>query len=47
MPEQMIQSRVFPVLPPAELRAFCFYPMSKRRGDNTTGTPSPTKSASS
>jgi chlorite dismutase len=33
MPEQMIHDRLFPILPPEGLRAFCFYPMSKRRGD--------------
>ncbi len=33
MPEKMINDRLFPVLPPADMRAFCFYPMSKRRGE--------------
>ena len=33
MPEKMINDRLFPVLPPEGMRAFCFYPMSKRRGD--------------
>jgi chlorite dismutase len=33
MPDEMIQARLHPTLPPAGLRAFCFYPMSKRRGD--------------
>ena len=33
MPEQMINDRLNPVLPPAGMRAFCFYPMSKRRGE--------------
>jgi peroxiredoxin len=33
MPEKMINDRLMPVLPPEGLRAFCFYPMSKRRGD--------------
>ena len=33
MPEKMLQDRLFPVLPPAGMRAFCFYPMSKRRGE--------------
>jgi len=33
MPEEMKNARLFPVLPPEGLRAFCFYPMSKRRGD--------------
>jgi peroxiredoxin len=31
MPEQMLQDRLFPTLPPEGKRAFCFYPMSKRR----------------
>ena len=33
MPEAMISARLFPVLPQQGLRAFCFYPMSKRRGE--------------
>ncbi len=33
MPEQMKNDRLFPVLPPEGMKAFCFYPMSKRRGD--------------
>ena len=33
MPEKMFNDRLFPVLPPEGLRAFCFYPMSKRRGE--------------
>ena len=33
MPEQMLHDRLFPVLPPEGMSAFCFYPMSKRRGD--------------
>lgn len=33
MPEKMVQDRLFPKLPPEDLRAFCFYPMSKRRGE--------------
>ncbi|MEI8126245.1 MAG: chlorite dismutase family protein [Actinomycetota bacterium] len=33
MPEKMINDRLFPNLPPEGLRAFCFYPMSKRRGE--------------
>jgi len=33
MPEQMLQARLYPNLPPEGMRAFCFYPMSKRRGD--------------
>ena len=31
VPEEMRQSRLYPVLPPADKRAWCFYPMSKRR----------------
>jgi peroxiredoxin len=33
MPEEHLQARLFPSLPPEGLRAFCFYPMSKRRGE--------------
>jgi chlorite dismutase len=33
MPQEMLDARLHPTLPPADLRAFCFYPMSKRRGD--------------
>ena len=33
MPEQMINDRLFPRLPPDGMKAFCFYPMSKRRGE--------------
>ena len=33
MPEKMINDRLFPTLPPDGKKAFCFYPMSKRRGD--------------
>ncbi len=33
MPEKMINDRLFPVLPPEGKKAFCFYPMSKRRGE--------------
>jgi len=33
MPEEMRRMRLYPVLPPAGKRAFCFYPMSKRRGE--------------
>ncbi|MHB8334025.1 MAG: chlorite dismutase family protein [Acidimicrobiales bacterium] len=32
-PEKMLNDRLFPVLPPEGMPAFCFYPMSKRRGD--------------
>jgi peroxiredoxin len=31
LPEEMKRARLFPTLPPADKRAFCFYPMSKRR----------------
>jgi chlorite dismutase len=31
MPEHMLQTRLYPQLPPEGKRAFCFYPMSKRR----------------
>jgi peroxiredoxin len=33
MPEELLRSRLYPVLPPEGKRAFCFYPMSKRRGE--------------
>jgi chlorite dismutase len=32
MPEAMLQPRLYPELPPADKPAWCFYPMSKRRG---------------
>lgn len=32
IPEQMRQARLYPELPPPGKPAFCFYPMSKRRG---------------
>lgn len=32
LPEEMAQARLYPVLPPEGKRAWCFYPMSKRRG---------------
>jgi chlorite dismutase len=31
MPDEMLHARLYPTLPPGDLRAFCFYPMSKRR----------------
>jgi peroxiredoxin len=33
LPDEMKQSRLYPQLPPEGKPAFCFYPMSKRRGD--------------
>lgn len=33
MPEERKQPRLYPQLPPEGKPAFCFYPMSKRRGD--------------
>jgi chlorite dismutase len=33
MPPEHLQARLYPSLPPAGKRAFCFYPMSKRRGE--------------
>ncbi|WP_262323981.1 chlorite dismutase family protein [Acidiferrimicrobium sp. IK] len=33
MPPEHLEARLHPVLPPAGKRAICFYPMSKRRGD--------------
>ena len=35
MPEAMLQPRLYPQLPPEGKPAFCFYPMSKRRGDES------------
>ena len=32
VPDELRQARLFPQLPPAGKDAFCFYPMSKRRG---------------
>ena len=32
MPEAMLQARLYPELPPEGKSAWCFYPMSKRRG---------------
>jgi peroxiredoxin len=31
LPEERLRARLYPELPPQGLRAFCFYPMSKRR----------------
>jgi chlorite dismutase len=33
VPEELRQARLHPNLPPEGKQAFCFYPMSKRRGD--------------
>jgi chlorite dismutase len=33
VPDEMKQNRLYPKLPPEGKTAFCFYPMSKRRGD--------------
>ncbi len=33
MPEEHLRARLYPKLPPEGKRAICFYPMSKRRGD--------------
>ncbi len=33
LPEEMKETRLHPQLPPDGMTAFCFYPMSKRRGD--------------
>jgi peroxiredoxin len=33
MPDAMLNDRLYPTLPPAGMSAFCFYPMSKRRGE--------------
>jgi hydrogen peroxide-dependent heme synthase len=32
MPEEMLNARLYPTLPPNGMRAICFYPMSKKRG---------------
>jgi hydrogen peroxide-dependent heme synthase len=34
IPDDMKQTRLYPKLPPDGMNAFCFYPMSKRRGDD-------------
>ncbi|MBO0893410.1 MAG: chlorite dismutase family protein [Acidimicrobiales bacterium] len=34
VPEERKRARLYPELPPAGLRAFCFYPMSKRRAES-------------
>ena len=36
IPDEMKQSRLYPQLPPEGKPAFCFYPMSKRRGESDT-----------
>jgi chlorite dismutase len=33
MPDEMLQARLYPKLPPEGKLAYCFYPMSKRRGE--------------
>jgi peroxiredoxin len=33
MPEEMRNARLYPVLPPEGMRAWCFYPMTKRRAE--------------
>jgi chlorite dismutase len=35
VPQEMKQARLYPVLPPTDKQAFCFYPMSKRRSEST------------
>jgi hydrogen peroxide-dependent heme synthase len=34
IPDEMKQTRLYPSLPPEGMTAFCFYPMSKRRGES-------------
>lgn len=34
VPDEMKQARLYPVLPPEGKTAWCFYPMSKRRGED-------------
>ena len=36
IPDEMKQTRLYPQLPPEGKPAFCFYPMSKRRGESDT-----------
>jgi chlorite dismutase len=36
MPEEMLKTRLEPQLPPEGKPAWCFYPMSKRRGEHDT-----------
>ena len=45
MPEEMLQARLYPQLPPEGKPAFCFYPMSKSARRTPTGTPPRTTSA--
>jgi peroxiredoxin len=35
MPEEHLQARLYPKLPPEGKRAVCFYPMTKRRGNKS------------
>jgi chlorite dismutase len=35
MPEEMLNARLYPTLPPEGMSAFSFYPMSKRRGEKS------------
>jgi len=44
VPEEMKQARLFPHLPPRQ-EGFCFYPMSKRRGDKHNCSRCPMKTA--
>src|SRR4051812_50115623 len=41
MPEEMLDARLHPKLPPEGKRAICFYPMTKRRGDGNNRYPLP------
>ena len=34
LPDERKQARLYPQLPPEGMNAFCFYPMSKRRGES-------------
>ena len=36
MPEEMLKVRLYPTIPPADMPAWCFYPMSKKR-EGATG----------
>ena len=35
IPQEMLNARLYPTLPPEGMHAYCFYPMSKRRGLGT------------
>ena len=45
VPESMKQARLYPELPPEGMPAFCFYPMSKRRGERDNWYSPPLRAA--